>query len=156
TQKHYDEYPFIEGGPNRIAWWRNYLRDFLPDEEVRDRLILDVGSSIGEITGGLIDRGARMACLDLRLQSLARCREINPAAEIFHGSARGLPFADNSFDHAISIGVLHHTPDCRKGFHEVARVTAPGGFVTIFLYNWWCIYNPIFHLFKPIARLVPL
>lgn len=156
TRLHYDDYPFIEGGSNRIAWWRRYLEDFLPKEEIADSLIVDVGSSIGEISRGLADRGARMACLDLSGQSLRRCRQINPEAEIFHGSALELPFADETFDHAISIGVLHHTPDCRRGFGEVARVLAPGGTFVIFLYNYWNIYNPIYHCFAPIRKLLPL
>ncbi len=156
TQRHYDQYPFIEGGASRVAWWREYLRDFLPDEQLRDRLVVDVGSSVGEISRGLLDRGARMVCLDVSRQSLQRCRQNNPEAKIVHGSALELPFPDGAFDHAISIGVLHHTPDCRRGFHELARVTAPGGTVVVFLYNYWNIYNPIYHLFKPIRAFVPL
>ena len=124
TRAHYDEFPFIEGGSNRVAWWRDYLRDFLPDEVIRDRLIADVGSSVGEISRGLLDRGARLTCVDLSLRSLQRCRQINPEAELFHASALSLPFPDETFDHAISIGVLHHTPDCRRGFAEVARASS--------------------------------
>lgn len=156
TQAHYDHYPFIEGGSNRVAWWREYLRDFLPDDLIRDRLMIDVGSSVGEVTRGLADRGARMVCLDLSRQSLMRCREINPEADIYNGSALDLPFMDATFDHAISIGVLHHTPDCRKGFKEVARVLAPGGTFVVFLYNWWSIYNPIYHAFWPVRAVFPL
>jgi SAM-dependent methyltransferase len=156
TRYHYDRYPFIEGGGNRIAWWQEYLRDFLPDELIRDRLIIDVGSGNGEISRGLINRGARLVCLDLSLKSMRRCRQINQEAVIFHGSALELPFANASFDHAISIGVLHHTPDCRRGFQEAARVTAPGGTVVIFLYNYWNIYNIVYHAFWPVRKLLPL
>ena len=35
TRSHYDEFPFIEGGLNRITWWREYLQPFLPDKDVR-------------------------------------------------------------------------------------------------------------------------
>jgi SAM-dependent methyltransferase len=156
TSSHYDEFPFIEGGPNRIAWWRGYLRDFLPDDHIRDRLIADVGSSIGEISRGLLDRGARLVCLDISFESLQRCQEINPEPPVIHGNALDLPFPDDAFDHTISIGVLHHTPDCRRGFHEVARVTAPGGTIVIFLYNYWSIYNLVYHSFKPIRATIPL
>ncbi len=156
TRSHYDEYPFIEGGSNRIDWWRDYLVEFLPDGLVRGSRMVDVGSSVGEISRGLIDRGAQMTCVDISLGSLRRCREINPEAEIFHASALELPFEDASFDHAISIGVLHHTPDCRRGFHEVARVTAAGGTVVIFLYNYWSLYNLVFQAFKPLRAIWPL
>jgi SAM-dependent methyltransferase len=156
TEAHYDRYHFIEGGATRVKWWREYLRDFLPDDLIRGRLVVDVGSSVGEISRGLLDRGARVVCLDVSFESLRRCRINNARAEIFHGSALDLPFADNTFDHAVSIGVLHHTPSCREGFREVARVTAPGGTIVIFLYNYWNIYNPIYHAFIPVRKMIPL
>ena len=156
TKAHYNEYPFIEGGPNRIAWWREYLRDFFPDDLIKDRLILDVGSSVGEITRGLLNSKARMTCIDLSIESLRRCREINEEADILNSDALNLPFPDESFDHAMSIGVLHHTPDCRRGFHELSRVTARGGTIVVFLYNYWNIYNPIYHAFAPVRALLPL
>lgn len=156
TKAHYEEYPFIEGGSTRIAWWQDYMRYFLPDELVEGRLIGDIGSGIGEITRGLTNRGARMTCLDLTMTALKRNHEINPEAELFNGSALDLPFADGAFDHTISIGVLMVTPDCRRGIHEVARVTAPGGLVVLFIYNYWCYLNLAYWLFKPIAWTVPL
>ena len=77
-------------------------------------------------------------------------------AEAVGAEAIGSGAADESFDHAISIGVLHHTPDCRRGFHELARVTAPGGTIVVFLYNYWNIYNLIYHAFAPVRSLMPL
>jgi SAM-dependent methyltransferase len=156
TRAHYDEYPFIEGGPNRVRWWHDYLSDFLPDADIRDKLVLDDGSSVGEISRGLIDRGARMACLDISLQSLRRCRVNNHEADVLNGSALELPFPDASFDHAISIGVLHHTPDCRRAFRELARVAAPGARIVVFLYNYWNIYNALYHGFAPIRAIMPV
>lgn len=97
-----------------------------------------------------------MACLDLTLTALRRNREINPEAELFNGSALDLPFADETFDHTISLGVLMVTPDIRKGIREVARVTAPGGTVVLYIYSYWSILNLAYSLFKPIARLIPL
>jgi ubiquinone/menaquinone biosynthesis C-methylase UbiE len=156
TQEHYDKYHFIEGGPQRVAWWKEYLSEFLSDSDLRDRFVADIGSSVGEISRGLIDRGARLCCLDLSMESLRRCRINNPEAYVLHGSALELPFPNESFDCVVSIGVLHHTPNCRKGFAEVARVTAPGGAVVVFLYNYWNIYNVIYNAFKPVRAVVPL
>ena len=135
TRSHYNDSPFIEGGPKRIAWWREYLKPFLPDADIQGRLIADIGSRVGEISSALHQAGARPVCLDISERSLERCREINPDAAIFHGNALDLPFADAAFDHVISIGVLHHTPDCRKGFSEAARILAPGGTFLVFLYS---------------------
>jgi SAM-dependent methyltransferase len=156
TREYYEQYPFIEGGSKRIAWWQEYFRSFLPDDLVRGRLIGDIGCGVGEISHGLLNRGARMIGLDLTLTALRRYREINPSAQAFHGSALNLPFADAAFDHTISIGVLMVTPDCRKGVQEVARVTAPGGTVVLFIYNYWSYLNIMYSLFKPVTKVVPL
>ena len=156
TQSYYEQFPFIEGGQQRIAWWQEYMREFLPDDIVRGRLVGDIGCGVGEISRGLANRGARMVCMDLTMAALRRCRQINSEAELFNGSALDLPFADATCDHTISIGVLMVTPECRKGVREVARVTAPGGTVVLFIYNYWCYLNLLFHLFKPVTKILPL
>jgi SAM-dependent methyltransferase len=156
TKTYYEAYPFIEGGAPRITWWQDYMSEFLPGDLVRDRLIGDIGSGIGEITRGLANRGARMTCLDVTLAALKRNREINPEARLFNGSALDLPFADGAFDHTISIGVLMVTPDCRRGVEEVARVTAPGGTIVLFIYNYWSYLNAAYRLFAPIRKALPL
>jgi hypothetical protein len=39
----------------------------------------------------------------------------------------------------FSIGVLHHSPDCRKAFDSVAKMVKPGGRLSVWLYrkNSW-------------------
>lgn len=156
TKQYYEQFPFIEGGSERIAWWSKYLEDYLPASAVEGRLVGDLGCGVGEIARSVADRGAQMVCMDLTERAIKRCGEINPGAERFQGSVLDLPFADESFDHTLSIGVLMITPDCRKGFREVARVTRPGGRVVLFIYNKWCYLNLLYKLFKPIRETVPL
>jgi ubiquinone/menaquinone biosynthesis C-methylase UbiE len=156
TKIYYEEYPFPEGGPKRIKWWQDYLTPFLPDELIKGKLVGEIGSGIGEMTRGLINRGARMVCLDLTLSALKRNNEINPEAEFYNGDALNLPFADGAFDHTMCLGVLMVTPDIRKGIKEVTRVTAPGGTVVLYVYTYWSFLNLAYNLFKPIARRVSL
>ena len=156
TREHYDEYPFIEGGPDRIAWWKEYLSDFLPDGDIRGRRVVDIGSSVGEIARGFQERGADVTCLDVSGSSLRRCRELLPQARILQASALDLPFPTASFDHVVSIGVLHHTPDCRQGFREAARVAKPGARLVVFLYNARNVYRWIYAAWGPIRRRWPL
>lgn len=44
------------------------------------------------------------------------------------------PFAEASFRFAMSIGVLHHTPDTLRAFRAVARLIAPGGDLMTWIY----------------------
>jgi ubiquinone/menaquinone biosynthesis C-methylase UbiE len=132
------------------------LSDYLPDGEVAGKLVGDMGCGVGEIARSVANRGARMVCMDLTERAITRCGAINPDAVRFQGSVLDLPFADESFDHTLSIGVLMITPDCRKGFAEMARVTRPGGRVVLFIYNNSCYLNPLYKLFKPIRERVPL
>ena len=156
TRDHYEKFPFIEGGSERIAWWQEYLKPFLPDSALQGRLIGDIGSNVGEISRGLGNRGARTVCLDVTLAALRRCLEINPNSDAFHGDALNLPFADETFDHTVCIGVLMITSDCRRGLQEVARVTAAGGTVVLFIYNYWSYLNLVYHLFKPVRKILSL
>lgn len=156
TKSYYEDYPFPEGGAKRIKWWQDYLSYFLPDDMIQGKLIGDLGSGVGEMTRGLINRGARMKCLDLTLSALKRNREINPEAEHFNGSVLNLPFADEAFDHTMCVGVLMVTPDIRKGIKEVARVTAPGGTVVLYIYSYWSILNLAYSILRPITKHIRL
>jgi ubiquinone/menaquinone biosynthesis C-methylase UbiE len=48
-----------------------------------------------------------------------------------------LPFPNESFDIVVSWGVLHHTHDPWGGFREMVRVCKPGGYLALYLYNYW-------------------
>ena len=58
-------------------------------------------------------------------------------ATLVEGDIFKLPYPDASFDVVISQGVLHHTSDPYRAFQELVRICRPGGFVNIYLYNWW-------------------
>jgi len=50
-------------------------------------------------------------------------------------SALELPVKDTSFDFAYSFGVLHHTPDPKKGLSEITRVLKKGNPAFLYLYE---------------------
>src|SRR5262249_17976329 len=45
------------------------------------------------------------------------------------------PVAEGAFDLVYSIGVLHHTPDPRRAFAQIARRVKPGGRLAVGLYR---------------------
>ena len=58
-----------------------------------------------------------------------------PDVLIVQADLLDLPLAPLSFDVVYSIGVLHHTPDPRRAFHEIARRVKPGGHLAVWLYR---------------------
>ncbi|NJO38671.1 MAG: class I SAM-dependent methyltransferase [Rhizobiales bacterium] len=78
-------------------------------------------------------RGCRVTGLDLtesRVKGAARLTALaglNGRVDYRRGDAQAMPFADASFDVAISQEALLHIPDKRAVIEECARVLKPGG-----------------------------
>jgi ubiquinone/menaquinone biosynthesis C-methylase UbiE len=134
TKAHYEKYPFIEGGSRRTELWRARLRQDLPDEIIKGQMVLDAGCGTGEVAASLRLGGAETVCVDLTRAAVARNRSLHPGVTACQADVLNLPFPDDAFDHSVSIGVLHHTPDCRRGLAELARVTRPCGRIVVLLY----------------------
>jgi SAM-dependent methyltransferase len=81
-----------------------------------------VAASLVGATGGATGIDLTAAMLDV-----ARGHAGDGVAAFVEGSIEALPFDDNSFDLAISNGVLNLVPDKPRAFAEIARVLAPGG-----------------------------
>jgi ubiquinone/menaquinone biosynthesis C-methylase UbiE len=99
---------------------------FLPEAGHGQRL-LDVGCGTGHYMRRYAARGFEVAGCDGSAEMLARAREDLPLAELRQCDVDELPFADQSFDVALSIEVLRYVPDIRKGLREMFRVLRPGG-----------------------------
>jgi ubiquinone/menaquinone biosynthesis C-methylase UbiE len=54
-------------------------------------------------------------------------RKRDRRVSFFVGDVTRLPYPDSLFDAVLGFGVLHHVPDWRSGFFEIARVLKPGG-----------------------------
>jgi len=52
---------------------------------------------------------------------------LGDAVELRVADATRLPFADEEFDAAFELGILHHISDWRAALREIARVLRPGG-----------------------------
>ena len=118
--------------------------------------VLDVAAGNGNATLAAARRFARVTSTDYVEALLERGRE-RAAAERLpvafqQADAEALPFADGSFDLALSTFGVMFTPDQPRAAAELARVVRPGG--RIGLANW----TPdgfVGQLFRTIGRHVP-
>ena len=101
---------------------------------------IDVGCGNGAFTETLLQRCAPIAVEGIDPSSeqidfaLGRLPEGAPAAFRIADSM-ALPFADSAFDAAVMALVLFFVPDPAKGVAEMARVVAPGGSVSAYVWD---------------------
>lgn len=119
-------------------WSREVAPRFLEWLHVpHGRRWLDVGCGTGALCSAILD-----SCSPTELTGVepsagflqtAR-REIGDRATLLEASATSLPLADDSVDVTVSGLVLNFVPDAAAGLREMQRVTARGG--TIGAYVW--------------------
>lgn len=97
--------------------------------------ILDVGTGTALIPIELARRGrpVRITAIDLADEMLKVGRRnveaagFGPLISLELVDAKGLPYADGSFDLVMSNSIVHHIPEPRETLAEMARVLRPGG-----------------------------
>jgi arsenite methyltransferase len=106
------------------------LADLRPGESVLD---LGSGSGMDSFAAALVvgERG-RVVGIDMTPEQLARAERLRQRGDFGQvafqgGRIEALPFADGSFDVAISNGVINLAPDKERVFREAGRVLRPGG-----------------------------
>jgi SAM-dependent methyltransferase len=89
--------------------------------------VLEVGSGAGACARWVAEQGGRVVATDLSSGMLAAGRPWGRVPAI-QADARGLPFADGSFDLAFSAyGAVPFVADAERVMAEVARVLRPAG-----------------------------
>jgi SAM-dependent methyltransferase len=91
--------------------------------------VLDVGCGPGALTAELVTRvgAAAVAAVDPSTPFVTAVRERFPGVDVRQASADAMPFADATFDAALTQLVVHFLPDPVAGLAEMARVTRPDG-----------------------------
>ncbi len=105
--------------------------------DLAGRLVLDAGCGGGRYARLLGQHGARVLGVDLSsaVDKAAELCASFPEVAIVQGDLLDLPVAEEAFDLVYSIGVLHHTPDPRRAFAQIARRVKPGGRLAVWLYR---------------------
>ena len=134
------EYDLMDAQESRM-WWYRALHARLADAlaEVRGT-VLDAGCGTGGFLAALRAQRPDLHAVGLEFQPMAAARAARKAATpVACASINAIPFADRSFDAAISADVLcHEAVDPIAALAELRRVLRPGGLLVINLpaYAW--------------------
>lgn len=118
---------------------------FMP-ADLAGKLVLDVGCGMGRFAELATRWGARVVGIDLSVAAEVAHQNLQQngngrQAVFFQADVFHLPFAPASFDYIYSLGVLHHTPDCKAAFEALPRLLKPGGRIAVWVYsrynNWY-------------------
>jgi ubiquinone/menaquinone biosynthesis C-methylase UbiE len=117
---------------------RVFVADFLRVWDGRGP-VLDVGTGTAQIpiefcrqspTGDVVAVDAAGQMIAVAKENVRRAG-LESRITLQLVDAKGMPFADGSFAAVMSNSIVHHIPDPRTVFAEIARVAAPGA--TIFV-----------------------
>lgn len=93
---------------------------------IRNRMILDVGTGTGRAALLLARGGANVTAVDASSEMLAvarrRATEEGAPVRFLAGDAHALDFPDRSFDVAVSLRMIMHTPQWQQCVAELCRV----------------------------------
>ena len=133
------------------------LKTGLEPGDVRGRLVLDAGVGAGRYAEVLARWGAEVVGVDLTRAVDAAAENLRalPTAHLVQADIFALPFRDETFDIAYSIGVLHHTPDTAAAFRHVAAAVKKGGQLAVYVYQAAGLARYFSDTFRAITTRLP-
>ncbi|HKP21713.1 MAG TPA: class I SAM-dependent methyltransferase [Thermoleophilaceae bacterium] len=99
--------------------------------------VIDCGMGPGRLLVELERRGWSVTGVDASAEMVARARARLPAHadQLLQGRLESLPFPSETFDAAVSTGVIEYVEDVPRALAEMARVLLPGGVFVISMPN---------------------
>lgn len=99
--------------------------------------VIDIGCGTGRWSKYVLQRGVRFVeAVDpsIAIYSADKLLSNFDNVRFTQATTDNLPFADNSFDFGMSIGVLHHIPNTPKAMADCVKKIKPGGYFYTYLY----------------------
>lgn len=125
-------------------------------EDLKGKLVLDVGCGMGRFAEVATRWGARVVGIDLSAAGQAAARNLSNRDFIaLQADVFDLPFAPESFDLIYSIGVLHHTPDCENAVKALPQYLKPGGNLAVWLYSGYNKWYRFSDYYRRATRRMP-
>jgi SAM-dependent methyltransferase len=106
-------------------------------ESMRGLRVLDAGCGMGRFAELCAEAGAEVHAVDLSTAVEAAARNLRGRGSLsfYQADIMNLPFAAGTFDFISAEQVIHHTPDARQAFANLAERLAPGGVFAAYLYR---------------------
>ena len=121
---------------------RDRVQEFLSPRLRFGQTVLDVGCGTGPMAEFFASRGLHYHGLDTAqsmLDSLWQQHRDAPYAQRIRldvGSCERLPYADESFDFLVAMGLLEYLDDMQPTLREIARVVRPGCLAVLTIPNY--------------------
>src|SRR5688572_19940010 len=121
-----------------IAEGANEYFDILTDTIVnKSTYALDIGCGTGRWTKFLTDKIGFIEAIDPSNAIFAADKLLGKIQNVrlAKASTDNIPFADETFDFVMSIGVLHHIPDTQQAMIDCVKKVKKGGYFYCYLYH---------------------
>ncbi len=110
--------------------------------------VLEAGSGAGRFTEVLLKHNALVHSFDYSnaVEANAANNGSSERLTLAQGDIRKIPFAKQSYDYVICLGVIQHTPDPEESIRCLWEMLKPGGTLVIDHYRWtfrWILPPPI-------------
>ena len=135
--------------------------DLLDDHIInKNTYALDIGCGAGRWTKYLAQRAGFIEAIDPSNAIFAADNLLNGIRNVrlTKASTETIPFKDETFDFAMSVGVLHHIPDTQQAMKDCVRKVKKGGYFYCYLYHnletrGW-VFKTLFRLSDMIRKVV--
>jgi SAM-dependent methyltransferase len=134
TREYFDQ---VEARKYRVE---PHIPRFAEFERWKGKRVLEVGSGIGTDAINFARAGAQLTAVELSGESLRLCRQrfetFGLEARFYQANVEELSAVVpiEPYDLVYSFGVVHHTPDPRRGVEQLMRYMAPGSELRLMLY----------------------
>ncbi len=126
----------------------------------KDMVALDLGCGSGRWSAYLSGKVGQVEAIDpsesvhSAAQFLKPCKNIR----VTQASVDNIPFANNTFDFLLCLGVLHHIPDTQQALNKAVEKLKPGGWTLLYFYynleNRGVLFKFIFKLSDVMRKLI--
>lgn len=106
--------------------------------DVAGKRVLEAGSGAGRFTEILLKHGAILDSFDYSsaVEANAANNGGSDKLTLVQADIRKIPFAKESYDYVVCLGVLQHTPDPDESIRSLWSMVKPGGCLVIDHYRW--------------------